>query len=159
MQQDSTCASCSSLTPNCLLCFDGNSTRCISCELSFRLVNGVCVGNGSSSSSSALTTSSSGIISQSQPQDQSQGNDQQSYSDQNSQASTNGGCDPSQISINGACYPTIAFCQSYSQLDGTCISCASIFALSNGYCLPSTLISSSTSQPSQDVGTSQPSAA
>lgn len=189
MQQDSTCAPCSSLTPNCFLCFDGNSTKCISCEQTYQLVSGACVGNGSSTSISSSGGSSSNVNQRSQGnnpgqsqgnnqqsqgisqgdnqesqgynqqslgssqgqsqgnnQGQSQGNNQQAYSGQNAQ-NYNGGCDPSLISINGVCYPTIPFCQAYNQTDGTCTLCTSIFALSNGYCLPSTLISGSTSAP------------
>ena len=170
MQQDSTCAPCNNLTPNCILCFDGNATRCISCEQSYQLVGEVCVGNGSSTNSSSAGSSSAnqgnnqgsnqgntqgsnqgqsqGTIQQSQGNQPSQGNTQgqsQLNNQQNSTSnSSNGGCDPSRVSINGVCYPTIPFCQTYSQTDGTCTLCASIFNLINGYCLPSSLISSNT---------------
>lgn len=39
----------------------------------------------------------------------------------------------------------IAFCESYND-NGSCLSCSSVFVLSNGYCLPSSLISNPSAQ-------------
>ena len=56
------------------------------------------------------------------------------------QQAASSACDPSQISINGNCYPAIAFCLNYNETNGSCIACSLDFVLNNGYCLPSFLV-------------------
>jgi hypothetical protein len=72
-----------------------------------------------------------------------------------SSSSSSSVCDPSEINLNGNCYQTIAFCQTYSPTDGSCISCSSIFELVNGYCLPSTLVSANSQGSAQAQSLSQ----
>lgn len=126
LQADSTCSRCDSYIPNCLLCENnGNNTVCNSCDKNYRLVNSECrydsnIPNIQSRNISISTNAA-----------------------QNSHIS-NINCDSSQINLNGNCYPTIAFCQTYSPVNGSCISCNSLFVLSNGYCLPSNFITTNT---------------
>lgn len=65
-------------------------------------------------------------------------------------------CDASQVSINGICYPTIAFCLTYSQTNGSCLACSSVFVLNNGYCLPSSLITQASPAAANTASTVQP---
>lgn len=47
--------------------------------------------------------------------------------------------------MKGNCFQSIAFCENYDDNNGNCLVCASIFVLSNGYCLPAALLLSQTS--------------
>lgn len=73
---------------------------------------------------------------------------------QNNQPTGGVTCDLSEISLNGICFPSIAFCQTYNQFNGSCIVCIPGFSLSNAYCLPSILIAgnNNTLTPSSIVG-------
>lgn len=73
------------------------------------------------------------------------------------QQTASSNCDPSQVSINGNCYPAIAFCANYSQTNGSCIACSLDFVLSNGYCLPSSLVAQTqTTTPATTASAAQP---
>jgi proprotein convertase subtilisin/kexin type 5 len=124
LDQDNTCSKCNTLIPNCLLCQVGNSTLCVSCINPYQPINGGCFSNNSDSTTNLIVSQNISTVSKTTtPQ-------------QNPIVS----CDPSQVNVNGNCYLAIAFCQSYSLINGSCISCLTNFLLSNGYCLPAYLL-------------------
>jgi hypothetical protein len=140
LEPDNTCSNCSTLMAHCLLCETGNATYCVSCKNPYQLINGICTDN-------AAADATNNTLAPTQPPANTQQSQSNASSAQQAPPSPPA-CDPSQINIGGFCYPTIAFCLSYSQIDGSCIECSSIFTLVSGYCLPSSLASISASQQS-----------
>lgn len=148
---------------------------CVSCSSPFKLVGGTCI-NGKESSTAASSSSNDQTANQAttvqtanqatpsaQPQTAtSQTNNLNTPSnDQNSNQNSNGNgnvqtitnpnsnpCAPSEVLLKGNCFQSIAFCENYDDSNGNCLSCSSIFVLSNGYCLPAALLMSQT--PNQD---------
>lgn len=50
-------------------------------------------------------------------------------------------CQPYQVSVNGNCFNSIAYCLNYSS-DGACLQCDVGASLMQGYCIPSALTQS-----------------
>lgn len=132
LMSDGTCASCSTLTPNCLLCA-ANGTLCLSCQHPYQMVGGVCWKN-----STAVDSNNGGQVSISAGGNATAGVGGEAKKEQSVGRSK---CESNYVEVGGNCFIIIPYCVSYSP-SGSCSVCTESYTLNQGYCLPAILMAS-----------------